>query len=371
MRVFMVTGEASGDMLAASLATAMREFVPDIQFAGIGGERMASAGIELTTRTTGWASMGPLAALVRIPPLLIVAWRLILWLRSSPWDLIVVVDFGAFNLRLARWLRRIGYRKPILYYFPPAAWLDSPTRARAVVRYSTPLTAFAHQRDFYQSLDLPIAYFGHPLVSLIEPRRVRPAAARDGGIVALLPGSRRGEIVRHLDPLLRAARLIRAQRPLARFVIGAADAEAEELIRETVGPGERESIQIVRGARAALDAADAAWIASGTAVLEAALREVPAVALYIISDASVGYAKRVWLNKHRYVTLPNLLLEREIVPEYLQEAATPEALAAALEALLNDPTQQLGEMRALRGVLGAPDTLRRCAAFAVEVAKSG
>ena len=218
MRVFMVTGEASGDMLAAALSRAIREIVPEAEFAGVGGERMQKAGFALTTRTTGWASLGPIEALGRIPPLLAAGCRDVLRLRARPVDLIVLVDFGAYNLRFVATLRFLGYRHPILYFFPPGAWLDKPKQARDVARRTKPLTAFAHQRDFYRSLDLEIAYFGHPLVSLVEPRRPQPAAPLDGGTVALLPGSRRGEIARHMERLVGACRLLRAQRPRVRFV---------------------------------------------------------------------------------------------------------------------------------------------------------
>jgi len=366
MRVFFATGEASGDMLAASLANAMREFEPGARFVGIGSERMSAAGIGLTSRTTGWASLGFFAAVRRIPPLFANMWRHALWLRSSPWDLIVLIDFGASNLRFAKTLRLLGYPRPILYFFPPGAWLDNPKQARAVARYTTALTPFVHQRDFYESLSLPIAYFGHPLVSLVQPRPPRAPAPGDGGVVALLPGSRRAEIERHFGRLLRACRIVRARRPNASFIVGAADADTERLIAAELKRTFFDGVRIVRGASAALDVADAAWIASGTAVLEATLREVPTVALYVIENAQVAIAKRVW--RHPYITLPNILLEREVVPERLQDDATPERLAAALDELLRDPSAQLAAMRDVRAALGTPDALRRCAAFAVSLA---
>jgi lipid-A-disaccharide synthase len=279
----------------------------------------------------------------------------------------VLVDFGAFNLRFAQTLRAVGYRRPILYFFPPGAWLDSPKQARTVVRHTKALTAFAHQREFYRSLGLEIAYFGHPLVSLIAPRAPRPVAPRDGGTIALLPGSRRGEIARHMERLVAACRLVRAKRPHLRCVVACADSDAERAIRAELEPLGFAGIEFVRGARPALDAADAAFVASGTAVLEATLREVPTVALYVLGEAQVAYARRIW--RRPYVTLPNLLLERRIVPECLQEEATPERLAAALEPLLDDPAPQLAAMREVRGVLGPADALSRCAAFAAGLAR--
>ncbi len=369
MRVFFATGEASGDMLAATLAEAMREFVPEAAFAGIGGERMLGAGFTLTTRTTGWASLGPFEALRRIPPLVVNVLRHAFWLRASPWDLIVLVDFGAYNLRFAKTLRALGYRRPILYYFPPGAWLDQATQAAAVAQNTVALTAFEHQRNFYRANDLQIAYFGHPLCSLVRPRSARPLAPAGGGSVALLPGSRRGEIERHLPALLAACALLRARRPNARFIVSASDADAQRQIERELAAS-RVSMQIVRGARAAFDAADAAWIASGTAVLEATLREVPTVALYVVARAQVQLARRVWLRRHPFVTLPNILLGREVVPECLQERASPARLAQALDVLLEDPQPQLLAMREVRATLGAADALRRCAAFAVALARS-
>jgi len=372
VRIFFATGEASGDMLAAALATAMREFEPAASFWGIGGERMREAGFTLTTRTMGWASLGPLAALRRIPPLLFNMLRHALWLRLRPYDLVVLIDFGAYNLRFARTLRALGYRRPILYFFPPGAWLDRTRQAHAVAVNTVPLVPFEHQRDFFASLGCEVAYFGHPLASLVHARAPRAPAPRDGGVIALLPGSRRGEIEWHLPRLLDAAALLAQRRPSARFVVSIASDEAAAYVAPMLRAQQyaRLAGQTVGGAEAAFDLADAAWVASGTAVLEATLREVPTVALYVLAPAQAAIARRVWLNDHPYITLPNILLEREVVPELLQDDATPLRLCDAVDRLLADPTPQLEAMRAVRAALGAPDALRRCAAFAAALARS-
>jgi len=364
----MSTGEASGDMLAATLADAMRTLESGIEFCGIGSERMRDAGFRLTAQTRRWATIGLVDALARALPLWTILWRHALWLRMRPVDLVVLVDFGAFNLRLAKTLRMLGYVGPILYYFPPGAWFDNPAQARTVARSARALTAFAHQRDFYASLGFSIEYFGHPLGSMIAPRAARPPAPDDGGTVALLAGSRRAEVRRHAARLFAACELLREVRPRLEVVIGAADADTEALLRAEMARNGF-SARIVRGARAALDDADAAFIASGTAVLEAALLEVPTVALYVLAGAQMKIAERIW--HRRYVTLPNILLDREIVPELLQDAATPGALAAALATLLHDPSGELAAMREVRAALGAPDALARCAQFAVSLARGG
>lgn len=368
MRYFFSTGEASGELTAVALAEAIARLDPQARLEGIGSSRMRAAGFSLRYDNAGWASMGPLAALPRIPKLLFICLRTALELAASKPDLVVLVDFGAFNVRFAGFLHAIGYRGPMLYLLPPGAWFDNPRLARAVARHARPLTAFAHQRDFYRSLDLEIAYFGHPLVSLVAPRPARTAPPPDGGTVALLPGSRRGEIARHLPRLVAAAQFVRERRPRAAFVVSAADSAAEAFLRERLGGTPLADATILRGAAPALDAADAAWIASGTAVLEAALREVPCVALYVVGPLQALISQRI--RRMRYVTLPNLLLEREAVPERLQTAATPRALADALLPMLDDPAPAIEALRAVRTTLGNPDALDRCARFALEVARA-
>jgi lipid-A-disaccharide synthase len=366
LRVFVSTGEASGELLAADLVGALRALGVTLDADGIGGERLESAGVRLTQRSAGWASMGPIDALGKIPKLIAVATRTAIALRTHPYDLIVLVDFGAFNLRLARMIRTLGSSTPILYYFPPGAWFDDPARARKVAELSDALTAFAHQRDFYRSWGLPITWQGHPLVSTIAARPERPPAPAGGGVVALLPGSRAGEIARHTPRLLNALALLREKRPDVTAVLAAVDAAAYAAFEELLRLRSPLPVTIVRSAREALACADAAAVASGTAVLEAALLEVPTIAMYVLSDAQAKIARRVY--KRTYVSLPNLVLNEPVVPELLQEGATPQALADALEAALAAPGAQLADFRRLRTALGPPDTLERCARFALRLA---
>jgi len=366
LRVFVSTGEASGELLAADLIGAMRALGATLDADGIGGERLEGAGVRLTERSAGWASMGPLDAIAKIPRLLAVAARTAFALRTHPYDLIVLVDFGAFNLRLARLIRASGSSTPILYYFPPGAWFDDAKRARTVAGVADPLTAFVHQRDFYQSLGLPITCVGHPLVSTIAARPARPLAPPGGGVVALLPGSRAGEVARHTPRMLNALALLREKRPDVTAVLAAIDAGAYASFEELLRLRSPLPVTLVRSAREALAVADAAIVASGTAVLEAALLEVPTVAIYVLSEATAKIARRVY--RGTYITLPNLVLDEPVVPEILQEAATPQALADALEAALTAPEEQLADFRRLRAVLGTPDSLERCARFALRLA---
>jgi len=363
VRVFVSTGEASGELLAADLLGAMRARVA-LEAEGIGNERLEAAGVRLVQRTRGWASLGPISALRKIPRLYAIMLRTAWQLRRRPPDLVLLVDFGAFNVRLAKTLRQLGFRTPIVYYAPPAAWLDNVKRAYQVARLCDPLTLFRHQADFYRGLKLPIGFVGHPLVSTIGARPPLPPPPANGGLIAILPGSRGGEIERHAPRLLDALARVRELRPNVRALLVAADDDAQRHLEHLLALRSPLPVEIVRDTRDALRRADAAAIASGTAVLEAALVQTPALALYVLSEAQAKIARRVY--RGAYITLPNLVLDEPLVPELLQEAATPAALADALVALLAAPDRQLAGYARLREALGPPDSLQRNAAWVLE-----
>lgn len=367
MRYFVSTGEPSGESSALHLIEAIRAIDPDAQFEGIGATRMRAAGVSLWRDHTGWASMGPAAAIPRIPKLLAAMLSTAFHIAASKPDLVVLVDFGVFNLRLARQLRRMGYTGPILDLFPPGTWLDNERKAHQVSAAVEPITAFKHQYDFYRSVGARIAYFGHPLASQYTMRPPR-SAPPDGGTVAMLPGSRSGELRHHLPVLAQAYRVLRQRRPELRGVFGAADERAAATIARAIEREQLENVEIVRGVAAALTNADGAWVASGTAVLEVALSGVPAVAIYVIPRAMIWYGRR--MIRHRFITLPNLVLGREIVPELLQDAATPERLAGTLDELMRDPSAQAADYVELRAALGPDDALERCARYAVDLARA-
>ena len=368
MRYFFSTGEASGEYVAVLLAQAIRELDAQAAFEGIGSNAMREAGFTLWREHSGWASFGPFAAIPRIPKLLAAGLATARHLTRSAPDALVLVDFGAFNLRLARVLRGRGSRVPIIDIFPPGAWLDQPARAHAVARVATPLTAFEHQRDFYRSLGLEARYFGHPLADQYAMREPRAPAPPRGGTVAILPGSRPAELRLHAPVIFRALRALQVQRPELRAQVGIANERAEPLLRQAL-QGSGATAEFVFGVRAALDQADAAWVASGTAVLETALLGVPSIAFYRVSEALARYVRRVY--KRRYYTLPNLVLDRQVVPELMQDAATPEHLCECMDALLRDPATQYAELVRLREALGPPGALERCARFIVESAARG
>jgi len=383
--IFMSAGEASGDLEAALLLEEIRTLRPGATCAAIGSERLRAAGANITVDSSDWASIGPVSAFAKIPRLYIIMRQHDAILRREPPRVVIPVDFGAFNLRLVEQMRHGGYRGPIVYYFPPGAWLDNERQARAVAGGAIPLTALVRQRDFYHRLGLRCEYFGHPLVSAIAPRAAVDAQwpaelgleGSAGPKIVVFPGSRAEEIALMADRLAAAAAML-ARDERATFVIAAASrVRARQVERQwpRASGGMRPVIASGESIQRALRAADVAWVASGTAVLETALREIPQVAFYAISRTQYRIAqRRVPQFVRGPLTLPNLILGRTIVPELLQDDLTPQALVDATRRLLSDDgarAAQLQGYRELRAALGPPDALTRIARFVVETMDAG
>lgn len=348
------------------LARALAAIRPQLRVAAVGGDALAASGAHIVYHTPELASIGPISVIPLLPLLYTLYVGLDRNIRRRPPALLTPVDAGGFNIPLIRRVRRHGYRGRILYYIPPGAWVDNSRQARAVAECALALTPFAHQRDFYRSVGLPIEYFGHPLVSVIGARSQPPRTAKPS--IALLPGSRREEVARHLPTLARAASEIE-RRAGAAFTIVASSAARAQQIRtiwqRSRGP---ESAAIVRlPVTQALLPVTQAWVASGTAVLEAALIEVPQVAFYTLSASQYELARRKVPEALLHtITLPNLVLQRRIVPELLQHDFSAQRLIDEATALLHDESRvqhQLAGYAELRSALGPPDSLQRIAQF--------
>jgi lipid-A-disaccharide synthase len=366
--LFFAAGEASGDLEGSLLAAAARRESLGLSISALGGERLKAAGARLLYDTTELASIGPLAIIPKLPKLYFLLHGLDREMRKRPPGVFIPVDAGAFNLRLARLLRQGGYANPIVYYFPPGAWLDDPEQARAVASLTLPLTPFAHQRDFYKAQGLRVEYFGHPLVSVISPRAPKTTGAR--AVIAVLPGSRREEVERHVPVLARTAAKLTRAATVSFYAVAASESRARQIRALWARWGGPEMLISRENAADALPAADVAWIASGTAVLEAALVKVPQITFYMISRAQHRIAARV-LPEHlqRRIALPNLVLDRAVVPELLQDDFTPGNLYDETVALLENEElrhRQLADFDNFRAALGPPDALERIATFVVE-----
>lgn len=357
----LVAGEASGDQLGAALVARLRERCPGARFVGVAGERMQAAGVEAWWDSSELAVMGLVEVLSHFPRLLRLRRALQRRLLEQRPDVFIGIDAPDFNLGLEILLRRNGLRT--VHYVSPTVWAWRQKRVRKVARaVDRVLCLFPFEPPFYEAHDVPATYVGHPLADEVaadsdpQAARARLGLEPEAETVALLPGSRAGEVSRLAGPMLGAARLLAARRPGIRFVCAAADAAAEELFSAEAGQYGDVTVRVVRGdPRTVIAAADCVICASGTATLETMLVNRPLVMTYRLAPSTYRIARALKLVKLQRYALPNILAGRGLVPEFIQDDATPENLAAAAESWLDDAAAR----EALRGAfLELHETLR-------------
>lgn len=345
VRIGMVAGESSGDQLGAALIHALRARVPGIECFGVAGPRMIAAGCETWASAEELAVMGLAEVIPHLPRLLRLRHELVVRMRAAPPDVYVGVDYKEFNLSVARKLKASGI--PTVQYVSPQVWAWRPGRVKTIARaVDLVLCLLPFEATFYTSHGVRALFVGHPLADEI-PLEVDRAAARgalridaDATLVALLPGSRVGEVERLGADFAGAAAVIATARPAVQFIAPMASGAVRRVFERYVAA----ILPAIRltdgGARQALAACNAAIVASGTATLEALLSQRPMVVAYRLAAATAFVARRLGLVKSAYMALPNLLAGRALVPEFLQEKVTPSALGAALLAELDDPARE-------------------------------
>lgn len=342
----MITGEASGDQLGAGLIQALKLHHPDIEISGIGGPRMAAAGYTPWADQERLAVMGLFEVVRRLPDLLKL--RSYLRRRIIDWapDVFLGIDSPDFNLPLAKQLRRSGLTTA--HYVSPSVWAWRQGRVKGI-RQSVDLmmTLFPFESDFYARHDVPHVCVGHTLADQLplvtDTQRYRELLGLDtadtGPVLALLPGSRQGEVQNLAPDFLAAARLLKSWLPDLRVLIPAANPARRAQIEAamTADDGDWMTLFSAQG-HEVLGASDVALLASGTATLEAALLKKPMVVGYRFSAMTYQIAKRVI--RTPWAALPNVLAQREVVPELLQNDLTAESAARAVYALLRDTARR-------------------------------
>ena len=338
MRVALVAGEASGDILGAGLMQALKAQYPQIEFIGVGGPLMQAQGLSSYFPMERLSVMGLVEVLGRLPELLSRRKRLINTLITAKPDVFIGIDAPDFNLTLELKLRQAGIKT--VHYVSPSVWAWRQKRVLKIREAcDLMLTLFPFEAQFYQDHQVPVRFVGHPLADTI-PQQADRAAARDAlnlshdqPVVALMPGSRGGEVSRLGSLFLDAAVRLRTLRPGIQFVLPCSSPERRAQLEQML-VGLDLPLTLLNGrSHEALAACDAVLIASGTATLEALLYKRPMVVAYKVAPLTYRILKR--LVTSAYISLPNLLAERLLVPEMIQDAATPEALAQLLAPLLD------------------------------------
>jgi len=373
----LIAGEASGDLLAAELTVALRQQWPDAKFIGAGGPKMKAAGIHIAFDLTRHSVIGISEVLKNFSTYRQLFNQLLeLAVKQKP-DAVIGVDYGGFNLRFGHAVKKLArkHRKAwnpkIIQFVSPQVWASRPGRAKRLAKdYDLLLSIFPFEKDWYakRAPRLHVEFVGHPMVGryVLDDLRLKSAGeesvsgANRPFSILLLPGSRQSELQRHLPVMLDALQLIRAKLPGTRAAMVLPNATLVRLANSFAIP---EGLKLQTGnLPQALAMADAAIASTGTVTMECAFFGVPTVTLYKTSWLTYQIAKRIVTVKS--LTMPNLLAEQAIFPEFVQDAATPGNIAtAALDLLQNEPRRIQIKVRlaAIVSSLGEPGACTRAA----------
>ncbi|MBE9156766.1 lipid-A-disaccharide synthase [Nodosilinea sp. LEGE 06152] len=376
-RVFISTGEVSGDLQGALLIEALRDRARDrhisLEITALGGPRMAKAGATLVGETTGIGSVGIFEALPYLLPTLRIQRQAKQALDDNPPDIAVLIDYMNPNLAMGDYLKAQHSQVPVVYYIAPQQWVwafSAKDTQRLVNCSDRILAIFKAEADYYQGFGAKTTWVGHPLVDRYPAPADQVAARQQLGlspkaqVITLLPASRRQEVKYLMPTLLKAAQIIQAQCPDVTFLLPVSIPALQASFEQGVAAYGLNGQVIAEDSKVAIAAADVAITKSGTANLEIALMDVPQVVAYRIHPLSARIAHYLLKFDVPYVSPVNLVVNQPVVPEFLQWQATPEAIAAAALTLLHDETARQ-TMRSgyakMRAELGPPGTCQRTA----------
>lgn len=376
-KVMISVGEASGDLHGASVASALRAREPDIRIFGMGGNMMQAAGVEIVYDIADLGVMGLVEVLKSLPKLLRLRAFLADAMRREKPDVLVIIDYPGFNMRLAKIAKELGI--PVVSYISPSAWAWGKGRAREVADTVARVAAiFPFEADIYRQAGASVTFVGHPLLDIVKPTLTREAAYLHFGadparpVVILMPGSRRQEIDKLLPEMLAAAEKISEKVPACQFFLPVASTISREILQNIIS---RYSVPVTLTTDKTYDLmtiGDVAVAASGTATLEASLLGLPTVIIYKVVAATYYLGKL--LVKIPHIGLPNIVAGRQIVPELIQDEANAANIADEAVRLLTDPArreQVAAELAAVRGKLGKSGAVGRVADVIIEVADHG
>jgi len=374
--VLIVAGEASADLHGANLVRAMKHLEPGIVFRGVGGQGMAGEGVDIVTPSSEMAVVGLTEVLPKLRIIAGTYLKLKRILKKEAPDLLILMDYPDFNIRLSGAARRCGI--PVLYYISPQVWAWRRGRIKKLrERVNRLAVILPFEEEFYRQRGLEAEYVGHPLLDAVPEALDRQAALRELGIedafpvVGLLPGSRKDEVANLLPSMTQAAAALKADFPNLTCLLPRASTIPRAFIESILGDGGGD-IHIVDGdIYRVLKASDLALVASGTATLETAMMQTPMVILYKVSPVSFWIGKRVI--KVPAIGLPNLVAGKKIVPELIQDEMTAESLVGEARSLLKDGERRrnmIDELVRVRERLGEKSASLRTAQIALEMLRT-
>jgi len=366
-KILLVAGEVSGDLHGSHLVEALQRIEPGIQFFGVGGEGLERRGMKLLYPAHSLSVVGITEVFVKLRSILRALRGLKRSLEREKPDLIILIDFPEFNLRLAKIARRKGI--PVVYYISPQIWAWRPQRIKLIARVvKKMIVLFPFEVPLYESAGVDVEWVGHPLLDTVKPTLPKEKAFQEFGLdpkrrtVGLLPGSRIHEIERLFPPLLASAHLLQKEIPDLQFVIPLAPGISRTILSSHM-KNISFPVKVVEGfTYDVMNLSELLIMASGTATLEGAILGKPMIIIYKVSLPSYWVGRALIRVDH--IGLVNLVAEREIVPELIQKDVNPERIADEASRILRDPilSRKMAEsMDEVRQKLGEPGAAQRAA----------
>ncbi len=353
-RVMIIAGEASGDLHAAKLVREVTEKNSAIHFYGIGGEQMRKAGVETLIDSAQLAVVGLVEVLAHWSTISGALKKMQHLLRTDPPDLLILTDYPDFNLRLAKTAKECGVK--VLYYISPQVWAWRQKRVYKIrERVDMMAVVFPFEEDFYRKYDVPVRFVGHPLTDEVhasadsETLRREFVLDNDKPVIGLFPGSRHSEIKRLLPIIVAAANLIAEKKPQSQFIVPVASTLKENDILPYFENTELDLRVISDRSYDVMQACDAIVTVSGTVTLEIALLHKPMVVINRISRLSYFLVSRML--KIPYIALCNIVANKPVVPELIQDDATPEKIAETLLSVLSAPAEMRQALSEIHNLL--------------------
>lgn len=372
-RVMIVAGEASGDLHGSGLVREALAIDPSLTFFGMGGPLMRRVGVDTLVDARDMAVVGLVEVLAHFPTILRAFLKLKECLRKAPPDLLVLIDYPDFNLRLAAVARKAGVK--VLYYISPQVWAWRSGRVKKIARLVDRMAVvFPFEVPFYEKEGVAVSFVGHPLVDAVRPEMGPKEARRAFGLdancrtVGLFPGSRTQEIRAHLPTIIEAARILKNRFPDLRFILPLASSLSRDDIEPFLHASVLDVIVVEGKSHDVIQVCDAIITVSGTVTLEIALLGVPMVIIYKVSPLTYFVGKR--LIRVAHIGLCNIVASNRVVKELLQHEANPEAIAEEIGRILADTSYADGIRDNLRIVserLGEGDCSSRVAGILMEM----
>jgi lipid-A-disaccharide synthase len=371
MRLFVSAGEPSGDLHGSNLIRSLREMQPGIDYCGFGGERMAAAGCHLVYPLVNHAVVGIVRVLKSVPDFAAILRRADRFFRQERPDALVMIDFPGFHWWLAKRARQHGI--PVIYFVPPQLWAWASWRVKKMrERVDKALCTLPFEEKWFRERGVAAEYIGHPYFDELRAQHLDAAFLaeerfRPGPVIALLPGSRNSELSNNLDSLLRAAAIIHARRPNTRFLVACLRDQHRQRVEEKIR-GRNLPIEVHAGRTPEIiHLAHSCIAVSGSVGLELLYHGKPSVVTYREHWSGLLIARM--LMQCRYISLVNLLAEKELFPEYLSARCEAENMAAHVLGWLNDDAtyqKRCDELAALRETIAKPGACERAARCVLE-----